>query len=315
MDILPAGIILPLVGGESARNSQGKKEKRRKHIMKIEDTNRIVEKIVEALGKGEIPWRKPWRSCAAHNAISGSEYRGVNALVLNLASHYPDPRFLTYKQAAALGAQVRKGEKGWPVIFYSTMKKTGEKEGGEGETSGKAKTFRFMKHYTVFNASQCDGMPARDEAAAPIAQIVEADDIIKRMPRAPKILDGSRACYIPSQDIVNMPPRTSHWTSSSAYYDTMFHELTHATGHESRLERDLGGNFGSEKYAKEELVAEIGAQFLCQSSGINRPDVEENAVAYCQNWSRVLKNDPKIIFYAAAKAQAAHDYIMGKEKV
>jgi antirestriction protein ArdC len=138
---------------------KAKKKIRRKHTMKSEDTNRIVEKIVEALGKGEIPWRKPWRSCAAHNAISGSEYRGVNALVLNLASHYPDPRFLTYKQAAALGAQVRKGEKGWPVIFYSTIKKSGESEGGNGETSGKAKTFRFMKHYTVFNASQCDGMP------------------------------------------------------------------------------------------------------------------------------------------------------------
>jgi antirestriction protein ArdC len=111
-----------------------------------------------------------------------------------------------------------------------------------------------------------------------------------------------------------MPPKTAHWTSGSAYYDTLFHELTHSTGHESRLERDLGGNFGSEKYAKEELVAEIGAQFLCQSSGINRPDVEENAIAYCQNWSKVLKNDPKMIFYAAAKAQAAHDFIMGKEK-
>jgi antirestriction protein ArdC len=284
------------------------------HTMKTEDTNRIVEKIVEALGKGEIPWRKPWRSVAAHNAISGSEYRGVNALVLNLASHYPDPRFLTYKQAAALGAQVKKGEKGWPVIFYSTIKKGGESEGGESTGSEKAKTFRFMKHYTVFNASQCDGMPEREAAAAPVAQIVEADEIIKRMPRAPKIVDGSRACYIPSQDIVNMPPKTAHWTSASAYYDTMFHELTHSTGHESRLERDLGGNFGSEKYAKEELVAEIGAQFLCQSSGINRAEVEENAVAYCQNWSKVLKNDPKMIFYAAAKAQAAHDYIMGKEK-
>ena len=282
--------------------------------MNNEDTNRIVEKIVEALGKGEIPWRKPWRSCAAHNAVSGSEYRGVNALVLNLASHYPDPRFLTYKQAAALGAQVRKGEKGWPVIFYSTIKKSGESEGGEGETSGRAKTFRFMKHYTVFNASQCDGMPEREAAGAPIAQIVEADEIIKRMPRAPKIVDGSRACYIPSQDIVNMPPKTAHWTSGSAYYDTLFHELTHSTGHETRLERDLGGNFGSEKYAKEELVAEIGAQFLCQSSGINRAEVEENAIAYCQNWSKVLKNDPKMIFYAAAKAQAAHDFIMGKEK-
>ena len=282
--------------------------------MNNEDTNRIVEKIVEALGKGEIPWRKPWRSCAAHNAISGAEYRGVNALVLNLASHYPDPRFLTYKQAAALGAQVRKGEKGWPVIFFSTIKKNGDGEGADGETGGKTKSFRFMKHYTVFNASQCDGMPEREAASEPVAQIVEAEHIVKRMPRAPKIVDGSRACYIPSQDLVNMPPKTAHWTSASAYYDTLFHELTHSTGHETRLERDLGGNFGGEKYAKEELVAEIGAQFLCQSSGINRAEIEENAVAYCQNWSKVLKNDPKMIFYAAAKAQAAHDYIMGKGK-
>ena len=282
--------------------------------MQTEHTNRIVEKIVEALGKGEIPWRKPWRSVAAHNAITRSEYRGINALVLNLASSYPDPRFLTYKQAAEIGAQVRKGEKGWPVIFYSTIKKGAENDGGDNITNDKPKTFRFMKHYTVFNASQCDGMPPREEASEPVAQIVEADEVIRKMPRAPKIVDGLRACYIPSQDLVQMPPKTSHWTSASAYYDTMFHELTHSTGHESRLERDLGGNFGSEKYAKEELVAEIGAQFLCQSTGINRDEVEENAVAYCQNWSRVLKNDPKMIFYAAAKAQAAHDYIMRKEK-
>ena len=280
--------------------------------MQNEDTNRIVEKIVEALGKGEIPWRKPWRSCAAHNAISKSEYRGVNALILNLASHYVDPRFLTYKQASSLGAQVKKGEKGWPVIFYSTIKKEGEKV--DGGNSEKAKTFRFMKHYTVFNASQCEGMPAMEEAAAPIVPIVAAEEVVKRMPRAPRIVDGSRACYIPSQDIVQMPPRTAHWTSGTAYYDTTFHELVHSTGHESRLSRDLGGNFGGEKYAKEELVAEIGAQFLCQSSGINRSEVEENAVAYCQNWSKVLKNDPKMIFYAAAKAQAAHDFIMGKVK-
>ena len=144
--------------------------------------------------------------------------------------------------------------------------------------------------------------------------LTSAEEVIKKMTKAPKILsEGRQAAYSPSKDIVYMPPVTAHWTGTQEYYSTMFHELTHSTGHESRLNRDLSGFFGSDKYSREELVAEIGAQFLCQSTGINTPAVEENAVAYCQNWSKVLRADPKMIFYAAAKAQAAHDFIMGKE--
>lgn len=279
-------------------------------------TNKIVERIIEALGKGEIPWKKPWRSSPSYNAITKNEYRGVNSICLNLASHYSDPRFLTYRQASAIGAQVRKGEKGWPVIFYSTAIKKNE-ETGEVNDGEKVKSFRFMKFYTVFNASQCDNMPelTEEEKAKPVETLTGAEEVIKKMPKAPKIIsEGRQASYSPSKDVVYMPPVTSHWTGTNEYYATMFHELTHSTGHESRLGRDLSGSFGTNRYSREELVAEIGAQFLCQSTGINTPEVEENAVAYCQNWSKVLKADPKMIFYAAAKAQAAHDYIMGKER-
>jgi antirestriction protein ArdC len=276
---------------------------------------RIVERIVEALERGDIPWRKPWKTRRAHNATTGHEYTGVNALLLNLASHYSDPRFLTYKQAAAMGAQVRKGERGWPVVYYSSGVKTTETatEGGEIKTEGKR--YRFMKSYTVFNASQVDGMPAFDESE-PCATITPAEEVVARMPRRPVIVDGSRACYSPSLDRVEMPPRASHWTSAEEYYSTLFHELTHSTGHESRLNRDLSGTFYGKdgSYAREELVAEIGAQFLCQAAGINIPKLEENAVAYCQNWSRSLKSDPQAVFYAAAKAQAASDYVLNVVK-
>ena len=280
----------------------------------IKSTSRIVEKIVEALGKGEIPWRKPWKSQAAYNVVSGKEYRGVNSLILNLASNYPDARFLTYKQAAALGGQVRKGEKGWPVIYYSTIKKDGEGE-KNGETSTKPKTFRFMKHYTVFNASQVDGLPQL-EVSAPVERFTPADQIVEGMPKRPTIGDGMRACYFPSLDRVEMPPRTSGWVSMEAYYSTLFHELTHATGHETRLKRDLEGmRYGKDgKYAREELVAEIGAHFLCQTARVTSIGTEENTIAYCQNWSRAIQSDPQAIFYAAAKAQAAHDYIMNIKK-
>jgi len=276
---------------------------------------RIVERIVEALARGDVPWKKPWKTRAAHNAKTGHAYTGVNSLLLNMASHYPDPRFLTYKQAEELGAQVKKGEKGWPVIYYSTGIKTTEKAGETGEKTSEARKYRFIKLYTVFNACQVEGLAALDESA-PVETITPADEVVSRMPKRPEIRDGARACYIPARDVVEMPPRTSHWTSAEHYYSTLFHEITHATGHESRLNRDLSGQFYGRdgSYAREELVAEIGAQFLCQAAGISVPAIEENAVAYCQGWSRALKSDPQAVFYAAAKAQAARDYVMRVEK-
>ncbi|NDG20233.1 MAG: DUF1738 domain-containing protein [Betaproteobacteria bacterium] len=211
-----------------------------------------------------------------------------------------------------MGAQVRKGEKGWPVVFYSTVVKKGEEQKDSGEKEATARRFRFMRYYTVFNACQVDGLPALDESA-PVATLTAPADIVQRMPRRPQIADGSRACYNVLADRVEMPPRTAHWNSAEEYHSTLFHELVHATGHESRLARDLTGQFYGKdgKYAREELVAEIGAQFLCQAAGINIPQVEENAVAYCQGWARALKGDPQAVFYAAAKGQAAHDYILG----
>jgi antirestriction protein ArdC len=169
-----------------------------------------------------------------------------------------------------------------------------------------------LKYYTVFNAAQIDGM-APLEASAPVATITPAADIVQRMPRRPLIIDGRRACYSPLEDRVEMPPKTAGWSSPEEYHSTLFHELVHATGHESRLARDLSGKFYGKdgNYAREELVAEIGAQFLCQAAGINIPQVSENAVAYCQNWARSLKSDPQAVFYAAAKAQLAADYVLG----
>jgi antirestriction protein ArdC len=241
----------------------------------------------------------------------GIPYRGVNVLMLWAAAiekGYNCPLWLTYKQAAELGGQVRKGEKGSLVVYANTFTKTGTNEqGAEVETE-----IPFMKGYTVFNAEQIDGLPAHFYATEqPFNNDIARLECAERFFAATKATiqhGGSRAFYSPDRDIVQMPELQT-FRDAESYYATLAHETIHSTRHPSRLDRDLGRKrFGDAGYAMEELVAEIGAAFLCADLGIT-PETRDDHAAYIASWLKVLKNDKRAIFTAASHAQKAADYL------
>jgi antirestriction protein ArdC len=224
---------------------------------------------------------------------------------------YEAPHFPTYRQAHALGGHVKQGEHGAPVVFWKWIDK--HHEGQDGEAA--AERYAMLRYYTVFNVAQCDGIatPAVPPTAADVAPIESAERIVAAMNDAPEIVHGGdRACYRPSWDRVTMPARAS-FEGREEYYSTLFHELTHATGHERRLNRptllDLCP-FGGTNYSKEELVAEMGAAYLCAIAGVENRTID-NSAAYIGSWLRRLNDDARLIVQAAAQAQRAADFIMG----
>jgi len=277
---------------------------------KIKVEQVITERIMEALRNGTIPWRKPWGTAGLPvNLITNREYRGVNVFMLSMAG-YDDPRFLTYLQAKEKGGHVRKGERSLPVLKY-----------GEGtskrdfDAEGNPKTYRFFLYSNVFNVSQVDGLELPSLPDVPVhthTPIERCESVVKNMPNCPPIAwNSNRASYSPSADAVSMPPR-ERFTKTEEMYATLFHELAHSTGHKSRLNRDnFAGDLGSGSYAREELVAEMGAAFLCGHCGIETETVE-NAAAYIAGWLKRLSDDPKLVIQAGSKANAASDYILGK---
>lgn len=279
----------------------------------------VTERIVNLLEQGVNPWRKSW-STAAHrpptNLISRKAYRGINNLLLGLAP-YASPYWLTYKQAAALGGNVRKGEKASLAIFW-TKHRYSSRKNPDGTTTSLDHEYEtpIMKFYHVFNAEQCEGL---DVPATPAPQIfteneahARAEAILAGMPNAPRFEHaGEQPCYMPDRDLIRMPALV-RFKSSADYYSTRFHELAHSTGHKSRLARDLSGMFGNEKYAREELIAEMTAAYLCGACGILE-QTEEQSAAYLHGWAQKIKQEPRAIITAAAKAQAAADYIMNNQ--
>ncbi len=275
-------------------------------------TQRMIERIQAT---GAIPWHKPWASQQARpqNLISRKPYRGVNAFLLHMMG-YAQPFFLTMKQVNELGGRVRKGEKAVPVIFWKMVEHKAEEVSEEGQ-----KAYIVLRYYQVFNVAQCDGIPegkvpqleAPDRETNPIA---EAEQLVAGMPNRPEIKYGrSYAAYSPLGDEVRMPA-PELFLSDEAFYSTLFHELTHSTGHQSRLARkgitDLN-RFGSHEYSKEELVAEMGASFLCGHCGI-LPQVQDNSAAYLNCWLERLKADPSMLIQAGQQAQKAYDYIVAE---
>ena len=275
----------------------------------------ITDRIIESLDKGIIPWRKEWKAgvnvSIPSNFVTKKQYRGINILSL-LCNEFSSNYWLTYNQAKDAGYQVRKGSKGTPIVFW----KFDAKENADGETE----RFAFAKGYTVFNIEQIDGIPAEipfpDGDKPTFEPVQQAESVVSGyLQQGPQLAHdgGNRAFYSPTFDKVSMPKRES-FTSPDAYYSTLFHELTHSTGHESRLNR-LDGvgqfSFGSQSYSKEELIAEFGAAFLCSATGIVNQSVETNHVAYIQNWLGVLKNDKTFAIQAAQRAQKAADLIRG----
>jgi antirestriction protein ArdC len=286
---------------------------------KLDVYSRVTNKIIADLERGNLTWLQPWQAGHKAGAVSrplragGKPYRGVNVLMLWAAAMekgYSCPLWLTYKQALELGGQVRKGEKGSLVVYANTFTKSGtDDKGADVEIE-----IPFMKGYTVFNAEQIDGLPAHFYATVPpLNQDNKPLDAVERFFAGTKITiqhGGNRACYSPARDIVQMPELKA-FRDGESYYATLAHEMTHATQHETRLNRDLGRKrFADAGYAMEELVAEIGAAFLCADLGIT-PETRDDHAAYIASWLKVLKDDKRAIFTAASHAQKAADYLHG----
>jgi antirestriction protein ArdC len=295
--------------------------------MKQDIYEQVTSRIITQLEQGVIPWKSPYFSTIGFpkNFNSGKEYRGINIFLLG-SLRFTSPYFLTFMQAKERGGNVRKGERGSLVVKYGTYTKEGEGEAVASSETNEGER-RYLKAYTVFNAAQIEGIefPTEAPAALPVSnECNRAREIIAGMPHAPAIKEGAAIpCYRPSTDSVHMPER-GFFVSEEAYYSTLFHELSHATGHASRLARkSLMENKGMDStaaearkvYAEEELVAEMGASFLNAHAGIIDAEFE-NSAAYLQGWIDALKSkDAKgWIIRAASQAQKAADYILNVER-
>jgi antirestriction protein ArdC len=282
--------------------------------------SRITNKIVADLEQGVRPWMKPWSAEHAAGRITrplrhnGIPYKGINVIMLWSASvtkGYACPLWLTFKQAIELGGHVKKGESGELVVYANTITRTETDDKGE-ETE---REIPFMKGYTVFNAEQCEDLPAHYTAKAEPSALTP----LQRIERADRFFaatcadirhGGTRAYYAEGPDYVQMPPFET-FCDAESYAATLAHELTHWTKNDKRLARDMGRvKWGDEGYAREELVAELGAAFLCADLEIT-PEVREDHAAYIATWLKALHDDKRLIFTAAAHAQRAADYLHG----
>ena len=269
----------------------------------------ITDRITTLLTQGTVPWHKPWkaRTGLPRNFVSQKPYRGINVFLL-IAMSYESPLWLTFRQASQLGGSVRKGEKACPVVFWKQL-------AIEDKASGEQQKIPLLRYYHVFNVTQCDGLKIGTEPVeAPVKGIIKPEEIVVNMPQPPVIKHGmTKAYYSPREDCVGMPAR-ERFERREDYYSTIFHELIHSTGHEKRLNRATlaeHNGFGSDPYCKEELVAEMGAAFICGQAEIAERTIDSSA-AYINNWLERLRNDKMLIVQAAAQAQKATDFILGR---
>lgn len=273
----------------------------------------VTDRIIEELNSGKIPWRQPWSGGrAAISHMTGKPYSLMNQMLLGAESG----EYITFHQAQKEGGHVKKGEKGRKIVWWNIVqkKKKDEKTGTEDK-----EVYPCLKVFTVFNINQCEGIEPKfnihnddiqpDEQAEKIV-----NEYVNKSGVTLNICCSDRAFYRPSDDSVTVP-QMSQYADSAEYYSTLFHELTHSTGHESRLNRLTDVSmFGSETYSKEELVAELGSAFLCNTAHIDTQASLHNSAAYIQGWLRELKNDKRLIVSAASKAEKATDYILGKKE-
>jgi len=268
----------------------------------------VTESIIKQLESGVAPWRKPWRTEMPANLVSKKEYRGINIFLL-AAQGYGSRYWITYRQAQTLGGNIKKGEHGTKVVFWKIDEyRKDDAETGETEDHKSI----LLRYYIVFNLEQCEGINSPEPAPA-IHPIEQCESIVRSMPNPPGFEQDSQAFYRPSTDTVGMPAQLA-FDSAEKYYSTFFHELTHSTGHPSRVGREgiMEHNpFGSEDYSKEELVAEMGAAMLCGVAGIESQTLG-NSAAYLQSWISRLKSDFRLIISAASQAQKAADYILAR---
>ena len=281
--------------------------------MQMKDTYQIItDRLLAILEAGTVPWHKPWNHGygGPRNLVSNKHYQGINCFMLACyGASFGSPFWLTYKQAQSLGGNVKKGEKGTPVIFWKLY----DKDDPDADTG--VRKVPVLRYYTVFNAEQCtdvDVPPPGGFTRAEHNPIEAAEAVIHAMPNCPTIeISGARAYYSPSHDIVKVP-ELYRYEQAEEYYSTLFHELAHSTGHQSRLNREsITGKhfFGDAVYSREELIAEMTAAFLCGHTGIENATIH-NSAAYIQSWINVLKGNKKLAIIAAAQAQKAADYIL-----
>lgn len=276
----------------------------------------VTQRIIQQLEQGVAPWQKPWNDRGAaslpKNLATGKEYRGINTWIL-FSTGYASPYFLTFKQALELGGNVRKGEKGYPVVFW----KFGTREVQNPDThETENKDSVLCRYYTVFNVAQCENlrvMPQPKLDFPETSPIDACESIVAGWETKPDIRHGhDKAAYYKLADYITMPD-AGQFAKREEYYSTLFHELTHSTGHKTRLDRATLNDverFGDKNYSREELVAEMGAAFLCGLSGIENATID-NSAAYLSFWLKELRENPRTIVIAAAQAQKAVDMITG----
>ena len=289
-------------------------------VPRVDLYQRITDTIIAQLEQGRVPWVQPWGDLPGaaavgipRNAQTERAYSGINVMLLwasGMEAGYPTQRWLTFRQALALGGCVRRGEKGTPVVYANRF--TPEQERERASAAGEeARSIAFLKQYTVFNAAQCDGLPENLYVPPPSPR----EDLIEPRFHAlmeasgvPIHMGGQRAFYRPADDAIVLPPPQSFFEPVN-FHRTAAHELSHATGHPSRLARDFNGHFGSEGYAREELVAEISAAYVCASLGIV-PTVRH--ADYIASWLDVLRSDPRAIVQAAGMASRSADWLLAR---
>ena len=280
----------------------------------------VTARIIAELEQGRFPWVQPWASSSGgtplglpQNASTGRTYSGINILLLWSAAieqGRPSQRWLTFKQALALGGNVRKGEKGTTVVYADTFVPKAEqvKASASGED---ARRVGFLKRFTVFHVEQCEGLPADPDAP----QLPGRTEVLSHVDAAIAAtgadirIGGDMAFYSPSHDFIQVPPQQAYFEPID-WYRTVLHELGHLSGHSSRLNRDFSGRHGSQAYAREELVAELCSAFLCAELGVV-PTVRH--ADYLGAWLEILQGDNRAIFQAASMASKAAEFVMGRQ--
>ena len=263
----------------------------------------VTQKIIDALEGGVAPWKQCWSSKRPRNLISGRPYTGCNALFTHpMVTGFKEAAFLTRKQAYDLGGKIKEEHKrnSIPIVFYKQAQKKDSEE-----------TYSMMRFYSVWNVEQVDGIELNSDKLREVMLNPSAENIVDTWESKPNIEIGKMdPCYMPSRDTVHVP-NPGEFYSDGEFYAALFHELVHSTGHESRLARDMQPlMFDKHSYSREELIAEIGAAFLCHHAGIE--NVVKNQAAYCAHWLKVLGDDRKMILEAAREADKAFRMIIGE---
>jgi antirestriction protein ArdC len=282
--------------------------------MKRDLYSEVSTRIIAELERGAPPWVKPWSATAGMNtpcnAVTNRPYSGCNVILLWMAraAGYRTPRYLTFKQALDLGGNVRKGEHGTKVYFVKQL----QVQDKDAEDEEATRVVPMLREYTVFNIDQCENLPERVKAPSPMrvrnpdTRDGLADDFLRSS--GADIREGhGEAYYVPSRDFISMPAFAA-FKGADQFYNVVFHELTHWTGHKSRLDRDLKNRFGSRDYAAEELIAELGAAFVCAEFGF---DGDVRNAGYIATWIDLLKADKRAFFTACSKASQAAGYLRG----